>query len=255
MLTSVTVTGADDSVKPIDLIQIARDFPYVEFGILLGNHFNESRFPSAGWLHHLYMTAMKGCGQCLPAHLLRLSAHLCGSLVPEFLSGTARLLPLVFGRMQVNTYGIRHSHDPLHLRRNVLRANHSGIQVIFQYDQVNAESLSDCRDGSPGNFCSGLSIAALFDLSHGMGVLPEVWPESLPGIPCGYAGGLSPENVAEELPKIAEAAGKGTPFWIDVETGVRSPDGSRFDLDRVVRFLEATKPYIYSESLDAVGKT
>ena len=34
MLKMVTVTGADDSVKPSDLAEIAAEYPFVEFGLL-----------------------------------------------------------------------------------------------------------------------------------------------------------------------------------------------------------------------------
>ena len=59
----------------------------------------------------------------------------------------------------------------------------------------------------------------------------------------GFAGGLSPENVASQIEKIQIVTG-GADFWIDAETHLRSADDRQFDLTRVRRFLEAAKPYV-----------
>ena len=76
-------------------------------------------------------------------------------------------------------------------------------------------------------------------------MLPERWdhPLAKTAIPCGFAGGLSPENVASQIEKILPVVGE-TPFWIDAETHLRSDDDRRFDLERVRRFLEEARPYV-----------
>jgi hypothetical protein len=49
-LDCVTVTGADDSVNPIDLTVHAARFPFLEFGILLSKkQIGSTRFPSLEW--------------------------------------------------------------------------------------------------------------------------------------------------------------------------------------------------------------
>ncbi len=53
----------------------------------------------------------------------------------------------------------------------------------------------------------------------------------------GYAGGLKPSNIAQQLPLIAAAAGDG-PYWIDMESGVRDAD-DRFDLGKCRAVCEA----------------
>ena len=108
--------------------------------------------------------------------------------------------------------------------------------VIFQLDGKYGTALAEHYAGR------GLSIAGLFDVSHGRGVAPSEWPEPMPGLPCGYAGGLSPENVAGHLERIQDVAQDGA--WIDAETWLRSPDGERFDLERAAKFLEAAKPWV-----------
>ena len=84
---------------------------------------------------------------------------------------------------------------------------------------------------------AGVNCSTLFDLSHGAGVLPEQWPKPLPGIRCGYAGGLSPDNIKEQLTLISAAVGD-TPIWIDMETHVRSNNDRLFDLGKVEQVLK-----------------
>jgi hypothetical protein len=56
---------------------------------------------------------------------------------------------------------------------------------------------------------------ALFDTSGGAGVLPQEWPVPAKDFWCGYAGGLGPFNVIEQVRKIETVCAK--PFWIDME--------------------------------------
>jgi phosphoribosylanthranilate isomerase len=59
----------------------------------------------------------------------------------------------------------------------------------------------------------------------------------------GYAGGLGPDNLAHEIPRIAKAAGDAR-VWLDMESGVRSNNDKQFDLDKVLQCLEIAKPFV-----------
>lgn len=230
-LSLVTITGADDSITPDDLVALTRRFPFVEWGILLSStRQGWPRFPSRKWIDALSQKSG-----------LKLSAHLCGRWVREVCAGRLTVftdwpeLSGMFGRWQFNFHAIVHSigepfwpmlSDPLW----------QSSAIIFQVDGVN-DWISDRA------ISHGVIPAMLYDRSGGAGRLPDLWPlHSRRQIYCGYAGGLSPANVVFHLPKIAEAAGRS--FWIDVETHVRSEDDERFDLDRVTGFLEAVEPFV-----------
>ena len=114
-------------------------------------------------------------------------------------------------------------------------AGGSNYQYIFQLDDVNNSILAIARQ-------AGINAVPLFDLSGGAGQLPQAWPRADVAY-SGYAGGLSPENVIEQLKKIEEAAW-GHRIWVDVETHVRSADDQTFDLDKVRAFLEAVKLWV-----------
>jgi phosphoribosylanthranilate isomerase len=80
-----------------------------------------------------------------------------------------------------------------------------------------------------GAFPDETGVDWLYDVSFGTGVKPKDWP-ALPaaGPFCGYSGGIGPETVVEILGRIA--APDGTPYWIDMESGIRT-DGA-FDLTK-----------------------
>lgn len=244
-LSTVTVTGADDSIMPGQLVDLQEQYPYAEFAILLGNEYaGKSRFPSREWLEELVDIA--------GAHPeLRLSGHLCGQVFRHFLIGQMPDIPYnlfnIFQRFQINTHGVKHIWTSA-LLDLVYKINFSGTQIIFQYDRANTEALAACH-------AADLDVSALYDLSHGAGVLPEKWerpagPDGtvLEGLLCGYAGGLSPENVGQHLDGISLASGNA-PFWIGAETHLRSRQNDKdiFDLERVAMFLEASRPWLAKE--------
>ena len=240
-ITKVTVTGADDSVHQHKLIELAEEFPFVEFGILLSRDaMGLPRFPSREWLQNLITVCSR--------REMNLAGHICGSWVEELLSGKWPtqdfididddfMVPGVFRRWQVNTHAIPHKVDFDWLSDLLCSLEANGQTVVFQYDDVNTRLVTHAV--SAGN----TNISVLFDLSHGAGVLPPKWPKPLTGIDCGYAGGLSPENVAGEIVQIATIAGNSK-IWIDAETKLRSPDDLQFDLRKVRAFLEAAKPWV-----------
>ena len=70
-INQVTLTGADDSVRPAHLIEISREYPFVEWGLLFSkSQQGTARFPSLNWLQELNHVA--------EGQNLNLCAHLCG---------------------------------------------------------------------------------------------------------------------------------------------------------------------------------
>lgn len=81
------------------------------------------------------------------------------------------------------------------------------------------------------------NILALFDASGGRGLERQEWPAHLGDWDCGYAGGLGPDNLRRELPRIAAAAGP-SPYWIDMESKLREGD-DRFSVALARQALDA----------------
>ena len=224
-----TLTGADDTTHPEELFRISAEFPFVEWGIL--HHASlkgQGRYPSFGWVEAL-------CSQ-MPAHPdARFALHVCGTAaVNEFLleTGDVCRAAALFGRVQINFVATR--HDPALVIQTIRRKSRQII--ITQHNEANA-SLLPSLVGIPNH-------AVLFDASGGRGVSPGAWPTHLPNKTCGYAGGLGPDNLARELPRIEHAAGQD-PYWVDMEGKLRN-DADRFDLARGRLCLEICQQFMQS---------
>ena len=241
IINKVTITGADDSVKPEQIRELSLKYPFAEWGILVSEAAypeGKPRFPSYPWLKDL---------SDLWEHNkdFNLSAHLCGRWVRQVCKADWSWLRdvedpsiwLAFNRAQLNFHS--YVHKIKDQKEFIGQLRDGGFpkvaQYIFQLDDVNNEILDLAQ-------AKGVRAAPLFDLSGGAGVLPEAWPDARPGY-CGYAGGLSPDNVVQQLEAIEQVCGDG-PIWIDVETHVRTEDDQIFDLEKVERFLEASKPWV-----------
>jgi len=236
ILDRVTVTGADNSIEPYDLIPITKRFPFVEWGILLSkNREGTARFPTIDWIKHLWEVK----DHVAPLEL-KLSGHLCGRWVRDVCAGNWTFSTerpdtyALFQRIQLNFHAEVHRLNRQLFLKGILD-NAPDRQFIFQIDNVNNSLLTEAIE-------LGINASPLFDLSGGAGILPSSWPTTTQPY-TGYAGGLSPDNVAEQLEKIKAVAGNAR-IWIDAERRLRSEDDSKLDLDKVVKFLENAEPYV-----------
>jgi hypothetical protein len=226
----VTLTGADDSIKPESLFELSRLYPFVEWGILIGTR-SGTRFPSLEWrqaLANIHETS---------GRVMNLSLHLCGKHLSRVTSGR----PLEpdslchgFQRTQLNFHATKQGPQCAAHINNAFDAMASfpvpwRPEIIFQLDGEN-NSLVFPSIRNPR-----LRVVGLVDGSHGAGVLPGSWLRNEGVLGMGYAGGLGPDNLKEQLPKIIEAA-NGHPYWIDMETSLFR--GGVFDLQICTDALE-----------------
>lgn len=232
----ITVTGADDSIRPEELVPIAKEYPFVEFGILLSKkQQGNKRFPSRYWWEELYILWRQ--------EKLALSGHMCGAWVRNLCLGMPNFFEefgytwKMFNRFQLNFHAEHHPVDDKKLS-DLIRQYLRDKPIIFQMDGVNEKIFSALVNRW------GIAAFPLFDQSGGNGVLPGKWPKQPPNEYCGYAGGLSPDNLQQEMERISKVA--PGPIWIDAETLLRSEDDMVFDLEKVRRFLETAKPWVKS---------
>jgi len=233
-LKLVSLTGADDHVSPESLAAISVQYPLVEWAILV---FPEKegtpRNPSAQWREKF-----------LSLGLPHTAAHLCGAqiyrdlLSPE--TSQSRIDELSrYGRIQININArSRHFTDEevLAIYRKLLDA---GLHLILQHHDGSWRIIQRFVAETSQDSLSRIDI--LYDASKGTGQRPEFWPpmSTVGSTPlfCGYAGGLGPDVLPEELPRIREAATawRDLPFWIDMESGVRT--NNEFDLAKAKTVL------------------
>ena len=113
---------------------------------------------------------------------------------------------------------------------------------IISYNDSNAKFVQQLYE-------TGAKFELLFDASFGEGIAPEErLPPVFDNIPQGYAGGLSPENVADEIDKISKVIAGDGYFSIDAEGKLKGDDG-HFSLERCRAFLEnaSTKALLHEE--------
>lgn len=245
ILERVTITGADDSISPDSLAALSHEFPFVEWGILVSaNNESTPRYPSRKWMDRL-------CDWYLQRDF-RVAVHVQGRWLRSLLYGDSEDFVIRAGtilglakRFQFNFHGGKIGYNSAHFALELNHLPFARKQLIFQHDGcMGQEIMLRVIAANPI-----LNCVAFYDMSHGAGVLPDRWPESqYPNERVGYAGGLGPENVIEQLPLIAKAAGQNR-FWVDMETKVRTDlvVASVFDLDKAERVLELCAPFIGKE--------
>lgn len=227
MITRVTITGADDNTPIEALLDLSKEFPWVEWGILVSRSRECSpRYPSRAWCTRLMAAVTTE----------NISMHVCGTWARAAMAGIVdwRELPdvrHVAQRIQINgapERGMCWSADSFQV---------PNTQIIFQVPAglefaayLNNQVLGVKPD-----------VACLFDCSGGRGITPAEWPAPIPGMPCGYAGGIGPENVEDVMARINEVC--AAPFWIDMEGRLRD-DCDRLDLDKVRNVLDGCAPLV-----------
>lgn len=214
------MTGAEDSIKPESLVKISQDFPFVEWGILLKDT-TGGRFPSMKWVSEL-----KGLN-------VNLSGHICGKWCRDIFQKKNIDFPReifdIFPRIQLNFSPYAVPLDLIPFLKTFPEK-----QFIFQ---IGKKSQADLIWEALNQ---NLNFSCLLDRSGGKGEVPGKWPELIPNVFCGQAGGLGPDTLETELPKIAEVVGEQE-IWIDMESRIRT-DGL-FDLNKVLNCLKITNKW------------
>lgn len=253
-LERVTITGADDLSDIEDMLKLSEEFPFVEWGILVGSSTMREkaipRFPSRGVIAAMCERFRASDA----AERMQLSLHLCGMPLEIVTSRDHDVLSLIgllsanlldFQRVQLNFHGEERPEDGAHViphsfwsLSNLLYSicgKYWTPEIIFQLDGVNDDLRRVAQD-------RGMRVSGLFDTSHGAGISPTSWPSRIEGLSCGYAGGLGPDNLESQL-RLIDPLCAGKPYWVDMETHVRSITGVGLDFAKVRKCLEIAAPY------------
>lgn len=241
-LDTVTITGIDDSVDRNDLYNLSDEYSFVEWGMLYYEEkMNRPRFPSWYWMTQFIHHKPK---------YVKCSAHLCGKHITEtFLNcdkwnKTYSEFISDFNRIQLN---LRTDNTPSQFNHvsnaiNYLNKLHPDIQIITQYREDNAYLIDDLTT----KFLQGRlpKLNFLYDESGGNGVETwNYWMHPVDYAYCGYAGGISPDNIDNVMSKLFDIVPEDTHIWIDMESGVRTED--QFDLEKVEYILDTIYGYKY----------
>lgn len=225
----ITFTGIDAKTDIDELVAIQREYPIAEFGVLTSYHWNENgnRYPDPMLVTEL----LRGRG-------LNLSLHLCGRAAHDATMGEwgkidARMFNNLdlFRRIQLNVATRKDNPERIagtpNKRTEVIIQQRGGNTALFGSSVWLGEEESK-------------RVSMLLDASGGNGIdTPLEIFDSTSKI--GYAGGISPDNVAEKLSFLLDNIKRGE-FWIDMESGVRTDDW--LDLSKVRQVLAICKEVI-----------
>ena len=222
-LSTVTITGADERIKPYDLCKLYDDFPFVEWGILCSQsrEGKEPRYPSREWIEDLLDRSKPN---------LPLAGHLCGKFSRESVQG-----PFTwainrhrqfsrFRRLQLN--GVEVTPSRIDLVKTL--SDETGKIFILQVHDFH--SFASGYVLPPGD-----GVEFLVDASGGRGKPLDCFSAPPDNVLAGYSGGIGPGNIREVLEKLTEIESDHY-FWIDMESGVRTDD--QFDLAKVEECLK-----------------
>lgn len=226
-LKRVTFTGADDKTSIDEIVEVAKEFPFVEIGILVSaSREGQPRYPSREWQRRFRDAALDAD--------IDVAMHVCGLYSREFfhaeVSPWERLGPIKHcaRRIQING-GPKHCSMRLPRWIREIMNRERAKEFIFQ--------IPNGQDALRACFDCNLPAFALFDESGGKGEVPKLRHVPVGGstIACagkrfiGYAGGIGLTNLHRELDKIEYACSDD--YWIDMEGRLRQEVTDTLDLD------------------------
>nr|MBQ0090957.1 hypothetical protein [Candidatus Enterousia merdequi] len=114
------------------------------------------------------------------------------------------------------------------------------IEFIFQYNEKTKKAVQKMHR-------TGANFSLLFDASGGNGVLPDAWHKPIyKNHPMGYSGGLSVDNVMENLNTINKLVPQDSSIWIDAEGKLKTKD--LFEEEPVFD-TEVAKQYVHRANI------
>lgn len=185
----ITLTGIDAQTNMLKLPK------GVEIGILFSaNPKERPRYPERN--------IILGMQSILAYHGFRRALHVCGSAARRMLLEGTMFDILNVERIQVNG---RVSVEEL----SAICRKYTKWEIITQHTRENSVLLDERWPNH----------SVLVDASGGRGISPREWERPITDKRVGYAGGLGPDNIVEEVEKIRSVASEN--FWIDMENKLR----------------------------------
>lgn len=229
----ITFSGIDEGIDPewlAEITSIYSDSMNIEWGILLSNKNSRPRYPGDKWIESL--------GKLSREKELFLAGHLCGKYARDFVNGKLETeIDLgFFDRIQINFGPFIELVSAENLYNSIVEQQQQDSHFILQAGKELDKTIEIARYLKKRL----IQTSILFDCSGGNGIEPQSWPQSLPDILCGYAGGLAPHNLERQLQEIYSAAGAAQ-FWIDMESGIRTHN--LIDQDKIIEVINISKRF------------
>mmetsp|Transcript_77866 Transcript_77866/g.161769 ORF Transcript_77866/g.161769 Transcript_77866/m.161769 type:complete len:404 (-) Transcript_77866:55-1266(-) len=261
-LSFLSLSGVDDSVTPRTLCDISQEYSFVEWGVNFRAEKQgmEPRYASLTWLRQLQEEIdSRQTGKSAP---IQFAAHLGGEYCVDVLKGDTSLVKTLwedYGFLRIHlcptkSHGVNSSQLKKYQStlKSVIVALPQVEFVLLVCKETRAlafQMMNECQpnlaffydaeeivNGSvkPG----GKQAQQQQQQQQQAGQLPRRPPPCPhPGIHCGYGGGLTVDNLTDELRRIAQVVKTSRrPVWVDLQSGLRTTsNGGRsddFDLNK-----------------------
>lgn len=221
-----TFTGVDKLTDISRVIDMSKKYSFIEWAILYSptKYHSSERYPYPEFiLKFLETTALNN---------INIAIHFCGSSIDNIIKENdyeKELLNVINKlqyRVQLN-FNQKIQNIDLDRLLKILPL-YPNIQFITQHNKSNLTVYK--------KFSKHLKkYSVLFDSSGGRGIELSKIPMPFKGIFCGYAGGLGPDNLKNEL-EIISLAAQNNNIWIDMESNIRN-----------IRWLDLDKCQICAE--------
>lgn len=243
-----TLTGLDERTDLNEVFRLTLEHPFVEWGVLSSaSRQNEEkgtgRYPRKGWIDEF----LSACEAFESDHDMRLprAIHLCGSDVFKAIEQDPKTIETIsrFHRVQLNfrsqadRVNDAYEFDAL-LRKMQELKSLTNAQIILQRNPNNEPLYRETRK-------SQHACHYLFDASGGNGISasswPNVWTEDERFHRFGFAGGLGPEDLKQQMVSISRSA-KNQPYWVDMESKLR--ESNTLQMNRCAASLNAAHEFL-----------
>jgi len=247
-LKFVTCSGANEFTDIVKMVALSEKFPVIEWGIQVSGKKCGSDSPRLAWIQRLH--------RCLQAdnQMIQLALHINADWVDAFSTGelSNELISLLrmknikgkpfFARVQLNFKIGRDKMPHPSILLDHIKMYGDERRFILSYNEENRNFIhmlykEDLRD-----------FDVLYDSSHGEGVSAQEWQEPAffdEDILQGYAGGLSPDNVADAIAKITAVVPYNRSFYIDAE-GKLKGDDKHLSLKKCEQYVANALQAIYA---------
>lgn len=255
-LRYITCSDPREHNKISDMVELAK-LPNAEIAVQCHPSKMSPGMPRNVWFNDLLRVARNEVDMNLAIHInMEWADSICAhGIIPEIVFDWIQVKKSngkpVIKRIQINmpkatveTIDV----DDLVWKIFALHQNH---EFIFQYKEDNIPAIRKINRAVK-QFNKGLyksqkvNFSLLFDASGGRGLAPKEWRGPIyKEHPMGYSGGISPDNVVENLNKINTVVPQNREIWIDAEGKLKSPqqlpDGTYKDLFDVNKAREYVK--------------
>lgn len=238
-INKISLIGVDEKTNLYDLVklQYSTNIP-LEYGFLYSSprEGEENRYPTGNFINFA-----KGV---LSDHSDgTVSLHLCGDVAYYYLVNEyVKNYPLVhlienIDRIQFNLHWGKLKQHPIEIIEDGIAYYQQNDQrVIFQYNDNNKEFIDLLKHRET-------HVDILFDNSGGLGKELNNPQKAIKGFNCGYAGGISPDNVYGILNRISQVNDEDTSIYIDMESGIRD-ENDWFSIEKCKQVIKEVERWI-----------